>query len=152
MRPEYFPRNHRLFVCSIINERKSHSNFQLIIITHDENFLRRLGQSDVMEYYWYSIFLHVHMQFLIHLPPGVSRETRVRNLSLSVRGSDDIHIAPVPPFVRLTIVAFQHLNHVFPQGRTLLLILVRTTLPTHSPEHPTPRVCRTFAQPYRWGF
>lgn len=37
---------------SIINERKSHSNFQLIIITHDENFLRRLGQSDVMEYYW----------------------------------------------------------------------------------------------------
>ncbi|KAF9463040.1 hypothetical protein BDZ94DRAFT_1362864 [Collybia nuda] len=36
----------------IINERKSHSNFQLIIITHDENFLRRLGQSDVMEYYW----------------------------------------------------------------------------------------------------
>jgi len=36
----------------IINERKSHSNFQLIIITHDENFLRKLGQSDVMEYYW----------------------------------------------------------------------------------------------------
>jgi len=37
---------------SIINERKNHSNFQLIIITHDENFLRKLGQSDVMEYYW----------------------------------------------------------------------------------------------------
>ncbi|PPQ65393.1 hypothetical protein CVT26_000018 [Gymnopilus dilepis] len=37
---------------SIINERKTHSNFQLIIITHDENFLRKLGQSDVMEYYW----------------------------------------------------------------------------------------------------
>ncbi|KNZ73056.1 DNA repair protein RAD50 [Termitomyces sp. J132] len=36
----------------IINERKSHSNFQLIIITHDENFLRKLGQADVMEYYW----------------------------------------------------------------------------------------------------
>ncbi|KAF9013278.1 hypothetical protein BDQ17DRAFT_1386857 [Cyathus striatus] len=36
----------------IINERKTHSNFQLIIITHDENFLRKLGQSDVMEYYW----------------------------------------------------------------------------------------------------
>ncbi|KAH6912703.1 AAA domain-containing protein [Coprinopsis sp. MPI-PUGE-AT-0042] len=36
----------------IINERKSHSNFQLLIITHDENFLRKLGQSDVMEYYW----------------------------------------------------------------------------------------------------
>ncbi|KAF8836218.1 hypothetical protein BDN67DRAFT_974411 [Paxillus ammoniavirescens] len=36
----------------IINERKNHSNFQLVIITHDENFLRKLGQSDVMEYYW----------------------------------------------------------------------------------------------------
>ncbi|KAF9533118.1 P-loop containing nucleoside triphosphate hydrolase protein [Crepidotus variabilis] len=36
----------------IINERKTHSNFQLIIITHDENFLRKLGQADVMEYYW----------------------------------------------------------------------------------------------------
>ncbi|KIK01859.1 hypothetical protein K443DRAFT_678003 [Laccaria amethystina LaAM-08-1] len=36
----------------IINERKSHSNFQLIIITHDENFLQKLGQNDVMEYYW----------------------------------------------------------------------------------------------------
>ncbi|KAJ7175865.1 P-loop containing nucleoside triphosphate hydrolase protein [Mycena filopes] len=36
----------------IIKERRNHSNFQLIIITHDENFLRKLGQSDVMEYYW----------------------------------------------------------------------------------------------------
>ncbi|XP_006462487.1 hypothetical protein AGABI2DRAFT_223828 [Agaricus bisporus var. bisporus H97] len=35
----------------IINERRTHSNFQLIIITHDENFLRKLGQSDVMEFY-----------------------------------------------------------------------------------------------------
>ena len=38
--------------CSIINERRNHANFQLIIITHDENFLRKLGQSNVMEYYW----------------------------------------------------------------------------------------------------
>ncbi|KAI5117920.1 hypothetical protein M0805_001999 [Coniferiporia weirii] len=36
----------------IINERKNHANFQLIIITHDENFLRKLGQANVMEYYW----------------------------------------------------------------------------------------------------
>ncbi|KAI0786814.1 P-loop containing nucleoside triphosphate hydrolase protein [Abortiporus biennis] len=36
----------------IINERKSQGNFQLIIITHDENFLRKLGQNDVMESYW----------------------------------------------------------------------------------------------------
>ncbi|KAG6818307.1 hypothetical protein H0H93_006082, partial [Arthromyces matolae] len=35
----------------IINERKTHSNFQLIIITHDENFLQKLGQASVMEYY-----------------------------------------------------------------------------------------------------
>jgi DNA repair protein RAD50 len=39
-------------IYSIINERKNHANFQLIIITHDENFLRKLGQSDAMEYYW----------------------------------------------------------------------------------------------------
>lgn len=38
--------------CSIINERKTSSNFQLIIITHDESFLRKMGQSDVMENYW----------------------------------------------------------------------------------------------------
>ncbi|TCD70142.1 DNA repair protein rad50 [Steccherinum ochraceum] len=36
----------------IINERKSQGHFQLVIITHDENFLRKLGQNDVMEYYW----------------------------------------------------------------------------------------------------
>ncbi|TBU46351.1 hypothetical protein BD309DRAFT_1078711 [Dichomitus squalens] len=36
----------------IINERRDHANFQLVIITHDENFLRKLGQSNVMEYYW----------------------------------------------------------------------------------------------------
>jgi len=36
----------------IINERKNQGHFQLIIITHDENFLRKLGQNDVMEYYW----------------------------------------------------------------------------------------------------
>jgi len=35
----------------IIKQRKNDSNL-LIIITHDENFLRKLGQSDVMEYYW----------------------------------------------------------------------------------------------------
>ncbi|KAF7314451.1 AAA-23 domain-containing protein [Mycena kentingensis (nom. inval.)] len=36
----------------IIKERKGNANFQLIIITHDESFLRKLGQSEVMEYYW----------------------------------------------------------------------------------------------------
>ncbi|KAF8349440.1 hypothetical protein F5887DRAFT_914397 [Amanita rubescens] len=42
---------------SIINERKNHSNFQLIIITHDENFLRKLGQANVMENYWASAYV-----------------------------------------------------------------------------------------------
>ena len=28
------------------------ANFQLIVITHDENFLGKLGQSNVMEHYW----------------------------------------------------------------------------------------------------
>ena len=40
---------------SIIKERRSHSNFQLIIITHDENFLKKLGEEDVIEYYWYVV-------------------------------------------------------------------------------------------------
>ncbi|KAJ3509992.1 hypothetical protein NLJ89_g4921 [Agrocybe chaxingu] len=46
----------------IINERKIHSNFQLVIITHDENFLRKLGQADVMEYYWFeAVLTHLHL-------------------------------------------------------------------------------------------
>jgi len=36
----------------IINERRGQANFQLIIITHDESFLRKLGQAEVMDYYW----------------------------------------------------------------------------------------------------
>lgn len=30
------------------------SNFQLIVITHDEKFLDKLGHANVMEYYWYA--------------------------------------------------------------------------------------------------
>ncbi|KAG8934317.1 DNA repair protein rad50 [Tulasnella sp. 418] len=36
----------------IINERKRAKNFQLIIITHDENFLRKLGENGVIQEYW----------------------------------------------------------------------------------------------------
>ncbi|KAF9026107.1 hypothetical protein BDZ89DRAFT_44745 [Hymenopellis radicata] len=36
----------------IIEERKNQSNFQLIIITHDETFLAKLGQNNVMQHYW----------------------------------------------------------------------------------------------------
>lgn len=45
-------RMHLMHTSSIINERKNHASFQLIIITHDENFLRKLGQENVMDYYW----------------------------------------------------------------------------------------------------
>lgn len=31
----------------LINERRSQSNFQLIVITHDEEFLNRLGQTSI---------------------------------------------------------------------------------------------------------
>ncbi|CCA77996.1 probable RAD50-DNA repair protein [Serendipita indica DSM 11827] len=36
----------------IIRERRTQANFQLIIITHDENFLRKLGEASVIDYYW----------------------------------------------------------------------------------------------------
>ncbi|KAG9004630.1 DNA repair protein rad50 [Tulasnella sp. JGI-2019a] len=36
----------------IINERRRAANFQLIIITHDENFLRKLGENGVVQDYW----------------------------------------------------------------------------------------------------
>ncbi|KZT60115.1 hypothetical protein CALCODRAFT_466016 [Calocera cornea HHB12733] len=39
-------------LADLINERRNSSNFQLIVITHDEKFLQRLATSDVMEYYW----------------------------------------------------------------------------------------------------
>jgi DNA repair protein RAD50 len=37
---------------SIIRERRAQANFQLIIITHDENFLRKLGEAAVIDHYW----------------------------------------------------------------------------------------------------
>lgn len=63
---------------SIINERKNHSNFQLIIITHDESFLRKLGQSDVMEFYWY--VRKVTRYQTCSFAPGACREIVDRNL------------------------------------------------------------------------
>lgn len=38
--------------CRIIRERRQQANFQLIVITHDEGFLQRLAEQDVVEYYW----------------------------------------------------------------------------------------------------
>jgi DNA repair protein RAD50 len=37
----------------IIRERRRQSNFQLIVITHDEGFLQQLAAHDVLEYYWW---------------------------------------------------------------------------------------------------
>ncbi|PWN91966.1 hypothetical protein FA10DRAFT_79075 [Acaromyces ingoldii] len=40
-------------LCELINERRSQSNFQLIVITHDEDFLSRLGQtSNSLDWYF----------------------------------------------------------------------------------------------------
>lgn len=39
-------------LCDIIHERKGQANFQLILITHDEDFLQALNNMDVVERYW----------------------------------------------------------------------------------------------------
>lgn len=37
---------------SIIKMRRRQSNFQLIVITHDEEFVQLLGRSEFADYYW----------------------------------------------------------------------------------------------------
>jgi DNA repair protein RAD50 len=39
-------------LADIIKERRQQSNFQLIVITHDEEFLTALGTSGAVEKYW----------------------------------------------------------------------------------------------------
>lgn len=39
-------------LADIIKERRQQSNFQLIVITHDEEFLTALGASGALEKYW----------------------------------------------------------------------------------------------------
>ncbi|KAA1112937.1 DNA repair protein rad50 [Puccinia graminis f. sp. tritici] len=39
-------------LAEIIKERRDQANFQLVVITHDEDFLNRLGQADVLDKYW----------------------------------------------------------------------------------------------------
>lgn len=66
---------------SIINERKTHSNFQLIIITHDENFLRKLGQSDVMEYYWFvPLFILFQQPISTLMARRISRDSKQKSV------------------------------------------------------------------------
>jgi DNA repair protein RAD50 len=42
------------FIClsSIIKLRRQQRNFQLIIITHDEDFVQLIGRSEYTDYYW----------------------------------------------------------------------------------------------------
>ncbi|KXN81764.1 DNA repair protein RAD50 [Leucoagaricus sp. SymC.cos] len=65
----------------IINERRSHSNFQLIIITHDENFLKKLSEAGVIENYFRS---------------GEYHEIPGRNLPSRAIGFDEAHL--IRPF------------------------------------------------------
>ena len=37
---------------TIINERRKMTNFQLIVITHDEDFVNKLGQSKFVDHYY----------------------------------------------------------------------------------------------------
>jgi len=71
-------------MASIINERKNHANFQLIIITHDENFLRKLGQGDVMDYYWYAYpeptLTHDSDPWICAFHRRVSRDSRQKSV------------------------------------------------------------------------
>jgi DNA repair protein RAD50 len=39
-------------LASIIRTRRTQSNFQLILITHDEEFVQVLGRYECAEYYW----------------------------------------------------------------------------------------------------
>lgn len=40
------------FVFRIIKSRGSQGNFQLIVITHDEEFVDLLGRHECADYYW----------------------------------------------------------------------------------------------------
>jgi DNA repair protein RAD50 len=40
-------------LADIIRMRRSQSNFQLIVITHDEEFMRMLGRSEYVQKYYY---------------------------------------------------------------------------------------------------
>ncbi|ORY00836.1 hypothetical protein K493DRAFT_323587 [Basidiobolus meristosporus CBS 931.73] len=39
-------------LANIIKIRRQQSNFQLIVITHDEDFMQLLGKSEFADYYW----------------------------------------------------------------------------------------------------
>lgn len=41
-----------LFICSVIRTRQNQKNYQLVVITHDEEFVELLGRSDFVDYYF----------------------------------------------------------------------------------------------------
>ncbi len=51
-------------LADLIKERAENSQLQLIVITHDEEFLTLLGQNDVLEYYW-RVSRDVHQKSII---------------------------------------------------------------------------------------
>lgn len=51
-------------LADLIKERAENSQLQLIVITHDEEFLTLLGQNDVLEYYW-RVSRDVHQKSVI---------------------------------------------------------------------------------------
>lgn len=51
-------------LADLIKERAQNSQLQLIVITHDEDFLTLLGQNDVLEYYW-RVSRDVHQKSVI---------------------------------------------------------------------------------------
>ncbi|GAC97185.1 DNA repair protein RAD50 [Pseudozyma hubeiensis SY62] len=51
-------------LADLIKERAENSQLQLIVITHDEDFLTLLGQNDVLEYYW-RVSRDVHQKSII---------------------------------------------------------------------------------------
>jgi hypothetical protein len=117
-----------IFLCwmrlyySIINERKTHSNFQLIIITHDENFLRKLGQANVMEYYWFVLMISPRWH-LTGFDTGASREIHDRNPLSSDRGSDSHFFGR--PYTHHMTPSFD--IHCWSVSLKLALLLCRTT-------------------------
>ena len=47
-----FSNNKRFTFDRIIDHRRQQKNFQLVIITHDEDFVQALGRSDYVENYF----------------------------------------------------------------------------------------------------
>lgn len=54
-------------IVSIIDKNRQQSNFQLIVITHDEDFLKMLNLTDYVDYY-YRVQKNAEYVLLVMLP------------------------------------------------------------------------------------